>query len=92
MKYLLLPSFIFFNLIFWLNTGYAFKEITLEDIFINGKFHPEVVTDFRSMQDGNHYCQLKENTKIIKYELNSGKEIGVLLNLHDFEEYKKEKT
>ena len=51
------------------------KSITLEDIFKNRKFSSKGVYGLQSMNDGDHYCQLKKDSLNI-YEYSTGKYTG----------------
>ena len=48
------------------------KSITLEDIFKNRKFSSKGVYGIQSMNDGDHYCQLKKDSLNV-YEYATGK-------------------
>ena len=41
------------------------QRITLEDIFTKGTFRTESIQILRSMNDGEHYTTLENNTKIV---------------------------
>ena len=59
---------------------YAYKEITLEDIYLNRVFQPEIVSDIRSMNDGKYYLQLKNYSTIKKFDYKTGKEKAVIFS------------
>ncbi len=54
------------------------KSITLEDIFKNRKFSSKGGGGFRSMNDGEHYCQLKKDSLNV-YEYATGKLTGTIV-------------
>ena len=49
------------------------KELSLEDIWESGKFYPRSVSEIRSMNDGEHYCVLKDK-EIVRCSYKTGKE------------------
>ncbi|MEO6131913.1 MAG: DPP IV N-terminal domain-containing protein, partial [Saprospiraceae bacterium] len=59
----------------------AQTQITIDDIWTNGKFWPKGVPGFRFMNDGHHYTSLKDNT-IVKYDLSTGKSVDTILNIN----------
>jgi dipeptidyl-peptidase-4 len=54
------------------------KAITLEDIFKNRKFSSKGVASLQSMNDGDHYCQLKKDS-LNTYEYATGKYSGTIV-------------
>ena len=54
------------------------KVITLEDIYKNRKFSSKGFYGFQSMNDGDHYCQLKKDSLNL-YEYVSGKYTGTIV-------------
>jgi dipeptidyl-peptidase 4 len=54
------------------------KEITLEDIYINRKFASKGFSGVQSMNDGDHYCQLKKDSLNL-YEYSTGKYTGTIV-------------
>ena len=61
------------------------KQISLEDIWMSGKFSPRGIQAIRSMNDGEHYCTLTRNG-IAKYAYATGEQEGMVCN---FAEYNK---
>jgi dipeptidyl-peptidase-4 len=61
------------------------KQITLDDIYLNGAFKEHTVSGLRSMLDGEHFTTL-ENNKIVKYSYKTGQLINVIFstNKSDF--------
>ncbi|MDH3652600.1 MAG: DPP IV N-terminal domain-containing protein, partial [Saprospiraceae bacterium] len=57
----------------------AQREITLEDVWQNGKFQTRVVPDFRFLRDGKHYSQ-REGNRILEYDLVTGRSTNVLFD------------
>src|ERR1700752_1097118 len=60
----------------------AQKTISVEDIWSKYAFMPKSASGFNAMKDGVHYTDLEaegENQNIVKYDLKSGKKIGVLV-------------
>lgn len=55
------------------------KQITLEDIWADGKFYPKSVNAVRWMKAGQYYSKLKDN-KIIKNDVATGEEIETILD------------
>ncbi len=56
-------------------------KFTLEDIFVKRIFAAQSVTGLRSMNDGEHYTTLENNTKIVKYSYKTGQEVDVLFDI-----------
>jgi dipeptidyl-peptidase-4 len=54
------------------------KTITLEDIYKNRKFSSKGAGGFQSMNDGDHYCQLKKDSLNV-FEYATGKLSGTLV-------------
>lgn len=73
---------VFFTLLFGSNlmAQQATKEITLEDIYLKGRFNEHSVSGLRSMIDGEHFTTLENKTKISKYSYKTGNVIEVLFN------------
>jgi dipeptidyl-peptidase 4 len=61
----------------------AQEPITLEDIWIHGKFSAKGVTGFRSMNDGKYYTAQDENENIIQYSFATGKPMDTLLKAQE---------
>ncbi len=57
------------------------NNILPEDIFVNGKFTAQTVNGMRSMKDGEHYTTLENNSKIVKYNYKTGKEVGIVFDI-----------
>ena len=60
----------------------AKKDITLSDIWQDGKFYPSYVYGLRSMNDGIHYTALsysKKEVAIVEYEYKTGKAVDTIL-------------
>lgn len=70
-------------------TSYTLKaqdqSITLTDIWASGEFFPESIDEIRSMNDGEHYSILAENS-IVQYAYKTGKQVKVLLNGDDLKD------
>ena len=62
------------------------QQFTLSDIFEKGVFAERTVTGLRSMNDGENYTTLENNTKIVKYSYKTGAEIGVVLDITKVED------
>jgi dipeptidyl-peptidase-4 len=58
------------------------SQLTLNDIWLSGKFLPQRIDEIRSMNDGEHYTILKQNS-IIQYKYKNGREVKTLLNGKD---------
>jgi dipeptidyl-peptidase-4 len=56
------------------------KEITLDDIYLNGTFNEHTVSGLRSMLDGEHFTTLENNQKITKFSYKTGNLIEILFN------------
>ncbi|MDD4602828.1 MAG: S9 family peptidase [Bacteroidales bacterium] len=54
------------------------KQITLEDIFKNRKFSSKGAPGIQSMNDGNHFCQVKKDSLNV-YEYASGKYVSTVI-------------
>ena len=62
-----------------------YKEITLEDIFKDHKFHQKSVLGLRSMNDGAHYTVLKRRSAVIKYSYKTGAAVDTLFDVGDYD-------
>jgi dipeptidyl-peptidase-4 len=54
-------------------------QISVEDVWKNYTFFPAMFPGFNSMNDGVHYTQTEDNGDLAKYELNTGKQVAVLV-------------
>ena len=63
-------TFIFFNL-FSITISAQLKDITISQLWEDYTFYPKMVPGFNFMKDGKHYS-IKENNKIVQYDLTSG--------------------
>ena len=59
------------------------NEITLEDIYVNGKFSERGVSGLRSMNDGEYFTTLEGKRKIVKYSYKTGEVADILFNTID---------
>lgn len=66
--------------------GQNTQKITLEDIFVKNTFKAQTVTGLRSMNDGEHYSTLENDTKIVKYSYKTGEEVAVILDITKIED------
>ncbi len=57
------------------------KKITLDDIFVKGTFRASTVNELRPMNDGEHYTMLENNSRIVKYNYKTGKEVAVVFDI-----------
>ena len=57
------------------------SKISLEDIFLRSTFRAASVSGLRSMNDGEHYSTLENNSKIVKYSYNSGQQVEVIFDI-----------
>ncbi len=57
------------------------QQFTLSDIFEKNIFKEQTVTGLRSMNDGEHYTTLENNTKVVKYSYKTGEEVAVLFDV-----------
>ncbi len=64
------------------------QKITLEDIFVKGTFRAQTVSGLRSMNDGEHYTTLENNSKIVKYSYKTGNEVEVIFDVTKVEDAK----
>ena len=73
--------FALFAFSFALNASTNLKNITIEDIFRDRVFAQKTISGLRSMNDGEHYTQVKNGT-LSKYKFSTGEfaETIVLLN------------
>ncbi|MBN1820958.1 MAG: DPP IV N-terminal domain-containing protein, partial [Prolixibacteraceae bacterium] len=62
------------------------KKITLEDIFVNNTFAQKTVSGLRSMNDGEHYTTIANNSRIIKNSYKTGEALSILFDLFQLEE------
>jgi dipeptidyl-peptidase 4 len=58
------------------------KEITLESIWLEGKFFPKRGGEYVHMKDGEHYCMLTDEG-IQMYEYKSGNKVSLLVSSKD---------
>lgn len=63
----------------WISTGYAQKPITVEDIWTNYTYNPNVVPGFNFLLDGTQYARL-ENGTIQVYDIRTGSPTGTLFS------------
>lgn len=61
------------------------REITLEDIFVNGTFRAQSVSGLRSTNDGEHYTTHESGNKIVKYSYKTGNEVEVVFDITKIE-------
>ncbi|HAX97114.1 MAG TPA: S9 family peptidase, partial [Prolixibacteraceae bacterium] len=59
----------------------AQKQITLEDIFVNGTFNQKSVQGLRSMNDGNHYTVMENGARVVKYSYQTGQKVSEVFDL-----------
>ncbi|HKI89178.1 MAG TPA: S9 family peptidase, partial [Draconibacterium sp.] len=57
------------------------QKLTLEDIFVKNTFKASTVEGLRSMNDGEHYTVLENNSKIVKYSYKTGEQAGVVFDI-----------
>ncbi len=57
------------------------QKITLEDIFVKNTFEASTVKGLRSMNDGEHYTTLENNSKIVKYSYKTGEQVDVVFDV-----------
>lgn len=57
------------------------QKITLEDLFVKNTFASKTVDGLRSMNDGEHYTVLENNSKIVKYSYKTGEQAGVVFDV-----------
>ena len=62
-------------------TIHAQQKISLEDIFVKNTFTASTVEGLRSMNDGEHYTTLENNSKIVKYSYKTGELAGVVFDI-----------
>ena len=63
----------------------AQKQITLEDLFVNGTFNQKSVQGLRSMNDGNHYTVMESGARIVRYSYQTGQKVSVVFDLSSIE-------
>jgi dipeptidyl-peptidase-4 len=61
------------------HAAHAQKQITLEEIWLNGMFSAKGVQGFNSMKDGKYYTAQDAENNIIRYAFATGKAIDTLL-------------
>ncbi|SKC75589.1 S9 family peptidase [Ohtaekwangia koreensis] len=74
MNKLLIAVFFAFSI-----TGYAQKQITVEDFTTKNTFSQKTVRGINWMKDGKFYSTL-ENNKVVKYNITSGKPVETLVD------------
>ena len=57
------------------------QKITLEDFLVKRSFQAQTVSGLRSMNDGEHYTTLENNSKIVKYSYKTGDEVDVIFDI-----------
>ena len=67
------------------------KEITLEDIWVDGTFRAERLNAFHSMSSGDYYTILNtdnasNNSSLDKYDYKTQAKVATLINSADFNE------
>ena len=62
------------------------RQISLEDILLNGTFQSESIEGLVSMNDGIHYTLLENNSKIVKYSYETGQMVETLFDLSEIED------
>lgn len=71
--------------IYFFLTGLFLCQLLLADNFLyditDGKFRAKSLPAFYSMNDGEHYTVLEEQSKIVKYNFKTGKAVETLLDL-----------
>lgn len=77
--YILVASF----LAFVVNANLAQNQITLEDIYVKGKFSAKSVPGFNFMNDGKYYTTLRNNS-VNKNDITTGNVTESLFNGADF--------
>ncbi|HBL77703.1 MAG: peptidase S9 [Bacteroidetes bacterium GWF2_42_66] len=68
-----------------LGSASAQKQIELEDLFTKGTFFEKTEEGLHSMNDGLHYTTLEKDSRIIKYNYQTGKQVTVLFDLKKVE-------
>src|SRR5690554_3513338 len=65
-----------------LGFGQEKASVTLEDVFKKGTFNQETIQGINWMQNGQYYSSLvrKEFPQVIKINVETGEEAGVLIN------------
>lgn len=58
-----------------LQTSFAQKNLTLDDIWKSREYYPKYLYGLNSMNDGLHYT-VQEQTGVVKYEYKTGNKIG----------------
>jgi dipeptidyl-peptidase-4 len=62
----------------------AQPELTLENIFKEGKFNQSTISDIISMKDGVHYTILEDSYTISKFSYSTGNKTDVLFSLYEY--------
>ena len=60
-------------------TGYAQKQITVEDFTTKNTFPQKTVRGINWMKDGKFYSTL-ENNKVVKYNITTGQPVATLVD------------
>ena len=75
------------GIIICLNVFSQGKEITLDELWNTRTFSPKYVSNFKSMNDGEHYSKMENKEKgqeIIKYKFSNGKKVRVIFKSYDW--------
>ncbi len=73
-------------LVFVTTTAFSqqqFKQITVDDLWVNWSFWPNSVDGLRSMNDGIHYTTLDRDGQIVQFSYETGKSVKTVLNTAD---------
>ncbi len=68
--------FVFSNTLF----AQQLKNLTYDDIYVSKKFIAKTVSELKSMNNGNTFSDMDDNSNIIRYSFTTGKPLDTLLN------------
>jgi dipeptidyl-peptidase-4 len=66
------------------NTLFAqqLKNLTYDDIYASKKFTAKTISELKSMNNGNTFSDMDDNSNIIRYSFSTGKSMDTLLNFN----------
>jgi dipeptidyl-peptidase 4 len=77
--------FYLFVILFFSSISYAqTNDITLEDLFINGKYRSQSIGAVIHLNDGEHFVMRDSTKNIVEYEYITGNQTRILLSMKDF--------
>jgi dipeptidyl-peptidase 4 len=79
---------LFLSLLFSVSSAQQPKKIQLEDVVGSRKFYPKTIREIRSMNDGEHYTTLDNDSDIVRYRYMDGKMEDIPFSLKNYKNKK----